>query len=116
TSMKDEAFLSQQFRKKCIQEINEHCVGRKTKAGVVQCLADLMLRDVLKKENQITEVCRDELKFELLQRSESIDFDPSLAKTCRQDIQRFCSARTPGNAEILDCLKDNQNKVSTACY
>ncbi len=39
---------------------------------MIQCLADLMLRDVLKKENQITEDCRDELKFELLQRVCSI--------------------------------------------
>lgn len=87
--MLDEAFLSQKFRRNCGQEIQEHCVGRKTKcviscffkeycrlkdkfvshrSGVVQCLADLMLRDVLKKQNQITEACRDELKFELLQR------------------------------------------------
>ncbi len=35
---------------------------------VIQCLADLMLRDVLKRQNEITEDCRDELKFELLQR------------------------------------------------
>ncbi len=39
---------------------------------MIQCLADLMLRDVLKRENQITEDCRDELKFELLQRVCSI--------------------------------------------
>ncbi|CAF4116740.1 unnamed protein product, partial [Rotaria magnacalcarata] len=116
TSMKDEAFLSQQFRAKCSIEVNEHCVGKKTKAGVIQCLADLMLRDVLKKQNAIRESCRDELRFELLQRSESIDFDPSLAKACRNDIRRFCADRTPGNAQILDCLKENHNKVSAPCF
>lgn len=85
--MKDEAFLSQSFRKQCSREVNEHCPGKKTKfvinfglfflfnmnifflrASVIQCLADLMLNDVLKKQNAITEDCRDELKFELLQR------------------------------------------------
>ncbi|CAF3401610.1 unnamed protein product [Rotaria socialis] len=116
TSMKDEAFLSQQFRTKCNAEVNEHCTGKKTKAGVIQCLADLMLRDVLKKTNAIRESCRDELRFELLQRSESIDFDPSLAKACRYDINRFCADRTPGNAQILDCLKENHNKVSAPCF
>jgi hypothetical protein len=35
---------------------------------MIQCLARLMLQDVLKKENKLTEECRDELKFELLQR------------------------------------------------
>jgi hypothetical protein len=35
---------------------------------VIQCLADKMLRDVLKRQNEITEDCRDGLKFELLQR------------------------------------------------
>ncbi len=39
-----------------------------SRASVIQCLADLMLRNVLKKQNEITEDCRDELKFELLQR------------------------------------------------
>jgi hypothetical protein len=29
--MKDEAFLSEQFRRKCGQEVDEHCTGRKTK-------------------------------------------------------------------------------------
>ncbi len=67
-SLKDATFLSEQFQTKCKQEINEHCQGKKTKSGVVQCLARLMLQDVLKKTNQLKEDCRDELKFELLQR------------------------------------------------
>jgi hypothetical protein len=29
--MKDEAFLSQQFRKKCGPEVEQHCQGKKTK-------------------------------------------------------------------------------------
>lgn len=89
--MKDEAFLSKSFRQKCSAEVNEHCLGKKTKfvgkmifvvveckflsrfrSAVVQCLADLMLQDVLKKKNSLTEDCRDELKFELLQRVEYI--------------------------------------------
>ncbi len=39
-----------------------------SRAAVIQCLADLILKDVLKQQNQISEVCHDELKFELLQR------------------------------------------------
>jgi hypothetical protein len=35
---------------------------------VIQCLADLMLQDVLKAKDRITLACRGELKFELLQR------------------------------------------------
>lgn len=84
-SMKDEAFLSPSFRRKCAQEVTAHCKGRKTKwvpfefpsvwnddclsrASVIQCLADEMLKDVLQRSNTLTEECRDELKFELLQR------------------------------------------------
>jgi hypothetical protein len=44
------------------------------RAQVIQCLADLMLSDVLKKTAHITDACRDELKFELLQRVCRIDF------------------------------------------
>jgi hypothetical protein len=29
--MKDEAFLSQQFRKKCSPEVDQHCRAKKTK-------------------------------------------------------------------------------------
>ena len=32
--------------------------------------------------------------------SESIDFDPALAKACRNDIRNLCGDRTPGNAEV----------------
>lgn len=32
--MRDEAFLSKQFRAKCTQEIGEHCTGRKTKYDI----------------------------------------------------------------------------------
>ncbi len=90
-----------------------------SRASVIQCLADLMLRDVLKRQNGIIEDCRDELKLELLQRvcfnslirifilkknkfiqSESIDFDPALAKACTNDIRQYCGDRTPGNAEV----------------
>lgn len=38
------------------------------RASVIQCLADLMLSDVLKRSTQLTDDCRDELRFELLQR------------------------------------------------
>lgn len=116
TSMKDEAFLSDKFRQACQGEMLEHCKGKKTKMGVIQCLADLMLTDVLKKQNRINVECREELKFELLQRSENIDFDPALAKACRTDVERFCSNIGRGNAQILDCLKENQARVSEQCY
>ncbi|CAF5135820.1 unnamed protein product, partial [Rotaria sp. Silwood1] len=98
-SLKDEAFLSEQFRKHCNDEITSHCSTKRSKASVIQCLANLVLQDVIKKTNQIKENCRNELKIELLQRSESINLDPLLAKACRNDIQKFCSSRLAGNAQ-----------------
>ncbi|CAF3645191.1 unnamed protein product [Rotaria sordida] len=115
-SLKDEAFLSEQFRQHCDQEITSHCSTKKTKASVIQCLANLVLQDVRKKQNQINENCRNELKIELLQRSENINLDPLLAKACQNDIRKFCSSRLAGNAQIIDCLKTNHNKVSETCY
>ncbi|CAF0964461.1 unnamed protein product [Didymodactylos carnosus] len=118
TSMKD-AFLSQQFRTNCYSEITEHCAKRHTKPKIIQCLADLMLKDALqlKGEQQITEGCRDELKFELLQRNENIYLDPSLQNACQYDIARLCSDIKAGNAQIIDCLKENRDKIQAkACY
>ena len=42
------------------------------RASIVQCLADVILLDVLRKTKQINDECREELKFELLQRVRSI--------------------------------------------
>ncbi|CAF3536870.1 unnamed protein product [Rotaria socialis] len=115
-SLKDKAFLSEQFQKKCEKELTEHCPGKKTKSGTIQCLAGIVLQDVLKKTTRINEECRSELKFELLQRSENINFDPLLAIACKNDISKFCADRTAGNAQVIDCLKANHKKVSEACY
>ncbi|CAF0823028.1 unnamed protein product [Adineta ricciae] len=115
-SLKDKAFLSNQFNEKCQKEITEHCSDKRTKATIIQCLANLALQDDLQKKNRIKETCREELKFELLQRSESINVDPSLAKACQVDIGKFCKELTPGNAEILDCLKRNHRKLSPLCF
>jgi len=43
------------------------------RSGIIQCLAKLMLHDVLRKANLLSSDCEDELKFELLQRV-SIEF------------------------------------------
>ncbi|UJR27806.1 hypothetical protein I4U23_009075 [Adineta vaga] len=115
-SLKDKAFLSDRFKEKCKKEIGEHCSEKKTKSTVIQCLANLVLQDDLLKKTQIKEDCRDELKFELLQRSESINFDPSLAKACAVDIRQFCSTEIAGNAQVIDCLKKNHQKVSGTCF
>lgn len=79
-----------------------------------------MLLDVLKKTNVLTDECRDELKFELLQRvsrcgsfvlinrlhfhwflqSETINLDPALAAACSDDVRRLCPNQNPGNAQV----------------
>ncbi|CAF3958813.1 unnamed protein product, partial [Rotaria sp. Silwood2] len=115
-SLKDAAFLSEQFQKNCNEEITSHCSTKKTKASVIQCLANLVLIDVTKKTKRINENCRNELKIELLQRSENINLDPLLAAACRNDIRKFCSSKLAGNAQITDCLKTYHKKVSAACY
>jgi hypothetical protein len=32
---------------------------------------------------------------------ESINFDPSLAKACQNDIHKFCGNQNPGNAQVI---------------
>ncbi|CAF1437662.1 unnamed protein product [Adineta steineri] len=115
-SLKDKAFLSDQFTRKCSKEITEHCAEKKTKASIIQCVADLILRDVIQKRKTINDECREELKFEFLQRSENIQLDPLLATACKADIVRLCASKTAGNAQVLDCLKANHDKVSRTCY
>jgi len=37
----------------------------------------------------------------LFVKGESINFDPSLAKACANDIRQFCGSQNPGNAQVI---------------
>jgi hypothetical protein len=42
---------------------------------------------------------------EIFIKGESINFDPSLARACQNDIRQFCASRNPGNAQVIFRIK-----------
>ncbi|CAF0753061.1 unnamed protein product [Didymodactylos carnosus] len=114
-----DVFLSRQFQAQCSSEITDHCPKKRSKAIIIECLADLMLKDVLQPQKtlKIGENCRNELKFELFQRAENINLDPLMRRACKKDIEQLCKEEKAGNAQIIDCLKENRDKIrSKNCY
>lgn len=102
--------------KNCKYEMSEHCSQKKTKMDVVYCLSELILNDTLLNENQrVTNKCRRQLKFEMLQTNENIKLNPKLAEVCSNDIQMLCSNIEYGKGGIIECLRTNQARLSNQC-
>ena len=100
----------------CEKNIQEYCSDAKDKTEIIQCLSAYVLNDTLLEDpHRIGEKCRAQLKFEFLQMNEDIRLDPLLLKACSSDIAQNCANIPFGKAQVLECLKNNANKLSTEC-
>lgn len=68
---------------------------------MIECLSSIVQEDVMK-ENQarIKKNCRQQLKAQLYQQRENIQFDPVLQKFCETDIKNLCLNIIPGNSRV----------------
>ncbi|XP_064639932.1 Golgi apparatus protein 1-like isoform X2 [Lineus longissimus] len=115
-TLKDYRF-SFKFKEACKKDVLKNCKGIKKKADVISCLSENVRNDtLLEEEHRIAKDCRRQLKFELLQRSESIDLDPKLKEACGGDVKLYCNNLTPGQAQVIECLKSHQNKLTKKCH
>ena len=109
--------LNFKFKKLCTNEIMEHCTGKASKLEVIQCLSEFVLNDtLLEKQPRISDQCRQQLRFELLQINEDIKLDTNLDEVCKEDIDKFCSETQSGKGRVIECLRTNQKKVSKECF
>ena len=84
---------------------------------MVQCLSEFVLNDtLLEKAQRVGDVCRAQLRFELLKINENINLDPELAMACQDDVNSFCSDVKSGKGQVLECLRTNQKKISKPCF
>ncbi|XP_013408738.1 Golgi apparatus protein 1 isoform X2 [Lingula anatina] len=115
-TLKDYRF-SHKFKEACKADVMKLCKNAKSKSQVVVCLSEHMRNDtLLDKVQRLSAKCLSQLKFELLQRSESIKLDPDLLQSCQEDIDHFCPDKNAGNAEVTECLrKKNPKKLSSSC-
>ncbi|XP_015515645.1 Golgi apparatus protein 1 [Neodiprion lecontei] len=105
------------FKEACRPHVVRWCPTSKIKAQVIQCLSTMVQEDIIQeKSHRIPKECRQQLRAQLYQQRENINFDPVLQKACSADIQKLCSDKTPGNSQILECLASNKQFLSDDCH
>uniref|UniRef100_A0A4W4GDL1 Golgi apparatus protein 1 n=1 Tax=Electrophorus electricus TaxID=8005 RepID=A0A4W4GDL1_ELEEL len=115
--MKDFRF-SYKFKMACKEDVLKLCPNIKKKVDVVVCLSTTVRNDTLQdvKEQRVSLKCRKQLRVEELEMSEDIRLEPELHDSCKKDINRLCSAITFGNAQVIECLKENKQYLSHMCH
>uniref|UniRef100_A0A2K6EU34 Golgi apparatus protein 1 n=1 Tax=Propithecus coquereli TaxID=379532 RepID=A0A2K6EU34_PROCO len=115
--MKDFRF-SYKFKMACKEDVLKLCPNIKKKVDVVICLSTTVRNDTLQevKEHRVSLKCRKQLRVEELEMTEDIRLEPDLYEACKSDIKNYCSAVQYGNAQIIECLKENKKQLSTRCH
>lgn len=81
-----------------------------------RCLSDIVLNDtLLDKPQRLNEMCREHLRFELLQLNENIKLDPELDSACQEDASNLCGDVKNGRGELLECLRSKQSQLTNVC-
>lgn len=105
------------FKEACRIFVMRFCPSSKTKYDVVSCLSEVVRNDTMNESrHRIPRECRQQLKAQLFQQRESLDFDPKLKKVCSADISKICSKVVPGAGKLLDCLRLNHKILSPDCH
>ncbi|CAL7951690.1 unnamed protein product [Xylocopa violacea] len=105
------------FKEACRPSVKRWCPKSKTKAEVIECLSTIMQDDIIKNiQHHIPKECRQQLRAQLYQQRENIQFDPILQAQCATDIKQYCFSVERGNSETLECLAAHKSKLSDACH
>uniref|UniRef100_A0A672K447 Golgi apparatus protein 1 n=1 Tax=Sinocyclocheilus grahami TaxID=75366 RepID=A0A672K447_SINGR len=115
--MKDFRF-SYKFKMACKEDVLKLCPNIKKKVDVVICLSTTVRNDTLQegKEQRVSMKCRKQLRVEELEMSEDIRLEPDLYESCRQDIKQHCQNVVFGNAQVIECLKENKKRLTQHCH
>ncbi|KAG7170035.1 Golgi apparatus protein 1-like [Homarus americanus] len=116
-SMKDYTF-SPRFKESCQGDVASLCRPKpKNKADVIDCLSTLVRNDIINdNDHQVTKLCRQQLRQQLVQRHENAKLDPRLQQKCREDINKFCKDVTYGRGVILECLRSHKRELEKPCH
>ncbi|CAL8352811.1 unnamed protein product [Merluccius merluccius] len=115
--MKDFHF-SYKFKMACKEDVLKLCPNIKKKVDVVVCLSTTVRNDTLQdtREQRVALKCRKQLRVEELEMSEDIRLEPELYDSCKNDISRLCSNVAFGNAQMIECLKENKKQLTPRCH
>ncbi|XP_061594181.1 Golgi apparatus protein 1-like isoform X1 [Cololabis saira] len=115
--MKDFRF-SYKFKMACKEDVLRLCPNIKKKVDVVICLSTTVRNDTLQeaREQRVSLKCRKQLRVEELEMSEDIRLEPELYDPCKSDISRLCPNVAFGNAQMIECLKEQKKHLSPRCH
>uniref|UniRef100_A0A3Q2QJ59 Golgi apparatus protein 1 n=1 Tax=Fundulus heteroclitus TaxID=8078 RepID=A0A3Q2QJ59_FUNHE len=115
--MKDFRF-SYKFKMACKEDVLRLCPNIKKKVDVVICLSTTVRNDTLQdvREQRVSVKCRKQLRVEELEMSEDIRLEPELYEPCKSDISRLCPNVAFGNAQMIECLKEQKKQLSQRCH
>lgn len=78
-----------------------YCPNSSTKYDVIACLSEIIAKDtILDQKHSLPKQCREQVRAQLYQQRENIDFNPKLKKTCSKDIETFCFDVTAGSGQV----------------
>lgn len=105
------------FKEACRPYVKGWCPKSKTKAQVIECLSSIVQDDIMKNtQHRIPKECRQQLRAQLYQQRENIQFDPALQSLCALDIKQLCFNVDAGNSQVLECLASQKSKLSEQCH
>ncbi|XP_077373958.1 Golgi apparatus protein 1-like isoform X1 [Festucalex cinctus] len=109
--------FSYKFKTACKEDVLKLCPNIKKKVDVVMCLSTTVRNDTLQegKEQRVTVKCRKQLRVEEVEMSEDIRLEPDVYESCKQDIGRLCQNVAFGNAQVMECLKENKRQLTQRC-
>ncbi|KAH0619456.1 hypothetical protein JD844_000099 [Phrynosoma platyrhinos] len=107
--MKDFRF-SYKFKMACKEDVLKLCPNIKKNTTV----RNDTLQDA--KEHRVSVKCRKQLRVEELEMTEDIRLEPDLYEACKTDIKNYCQNVPYGNAQIIECLKENKKQLNTRCH
>ncbi|XP_039618340.1 Golgi apparatus protein 1 [Polypterus senegalus] len=98
--------------------IRGRAIGPWSWVDVVICLSTTVRNDTLQdiKDQRVSLKCRKQLRVEELEMSEDIRLEPELYDSCKQDIGKHCQNVPYGNAQMIECLKDNKKQLTQRCH
>lgn len=100
-SLKDYHF-SYKFKVACKSYVMRYCRDARSRAAVVSCLSEKVRNDTVNGlKSDIQKSCRQQLRAQLFQQRENIDFDPKLKEACSEDIKNYCSDVEHGTAQVI---------------
>lgn len=103
------------FKEACRPYVLRFCSLSTTKYDVVACLSEVMRNDTIRgQRHTIPKECRQQVKAQLYQQRESLNFDPKLKNACKKEIMEFC-LDVQGPGEALECLQTNSIRLGNSC-